>query len=62
LKNKSEDKIPYVFLAHLSKENNTPQQAVLTVSNILEENDFYVGKNLRLRVLPPEADNEYIVI
>ena len=62
LKTKSEGKVPYVFLAHLSKENNTPEQAILTVKNILEENDFYVGKHLRIGAIHPEGENEYVVI
>ena len=33
-----------VFLAHLSKENNTPEQALITVRNALEEEGFIVGK------------------
>lgn len=55
-------KIPLVYLAHLSQENNTPQQAVLTVNNILEENDFYVGRDLEMKVLSPMAGDEYIEI
>lgn len=62
LENQTEDKVPYVFLAHLSKENNTPGQAILTVKNILEEKDYYVGRDLRMGVIAPEGDNEYIVI
>ena len=38
LKNKKEqEKIPQIILAHLSKHNNTPAQAFLTVRNKLEE-------------------------
>ena len=35
----------------MSKENNTPKQAFLTVRNILEEDGYYVGKDLLLDVL-----------
>lgn len=42
--------IPKVVLAHLSGESNTPAQAYLTVSNILFEEDFYIGKDLELDV------------
>lgn len=42
---------PKVLLAHISSENNTPQQALLTVKNILEEDDYYVGKDLLLDVI-----------
>lgn len=44
-------KVPKVFLAHLSKENNTPQQAYLTVRNLLEEEDFFIGKDLKMEVI-----------
>ena len=33
-------KVPRVFLAHLSRENNTPQQAFLAVRIVLEESDY----------------------
>ena len=42
---------PIVFLAHLSQENNTPEQAMITVRNALEEEGFIVGKDLELKVL-----------
>lgn len=50
--------IPEVVLAHLSKENNTPMQAMMTVSNILEENGFLVGEDLRLTVAPRDVLGE----
>ncbi len=62
LDNQTEKKVPYVFLAHLSQENNTPEQAILTVRNVLEEKEYYVGRHLRLQVLNPEEDNDYIAI
>ena len=49
-----ETRVPRVLLAHLSRENNTPQQAFLTVRNVLEEEDFYVGKDLKIDVLGPD--------
>lgn len=39
-----------IVLAHLSHQNNTPEQAFLTVKNILFEDDYYVGKDLNLSV------------
>lgn len=48
--------MPRVFLAHLSRENNTPQQAFLTVRNVLEEADFYIGKDVYMDVLGPEQE------
>lgn len=62
LKNRSCKGMPLVYLAHLSQENNTPQQAVLTVNNVLEENDFYVGRDLTMKVLLPITGDEYIEI
>ena len=40
-----------VLLAHLSKENNFPEMAYQTVKNILEEADFYIGKQLKLNIV-----------
>ena len=56
------EKIPRVVLAHLSSENNTPQQAILTVRNVLEESDFYVGRDLILTVAPKDSMSELIVL
>ena len=53
-------RIPEVVLAHLSKENNTPMQAMMTVSNILEENGFLVGEDLRLTVAPRDMLGEIL--
>ena len=39
-----------MILAHLSRENNTPEQAFLTVKNMLFEEDFLVGRDLFLDV------------
>ena len=41
---------PRVILAHLSRENNTPEQAFLTVKNMLFDEDFLVGRDLFLDV------------
>ena len=40
-----------VLLAHLSKENNFPEMALQTMSNILGAGGFSVGGDLQLRVL-----------
>lgn len=56
------EKIPAIVLAHLSSENNTPTQAMLTVRNILEENDFYAGKDFILSVAPKAEIGEIIEI
>ncbi len=42
---------PKVILAHLSRENNTPQQAFLTINSILFENDYFDGEHYHLSVL-----------
>ena len=42
--------MPQVVLAHLSRENNTPEQAYLTIRNILFEKDFYIDKDLMLDI------------
>ena len=39
-----------VVLAHLSAENNFPRLAYQTVKNILEENDYYLGKHVSLNI------------
>lgn len=44
--------MPNVILAHLSKENNTPSQAYLTIRNMLFEEDFYIDKDLKMSVAP----------
>lgn len=62
LDNLSTPKVPYVMLAHLSQENNTPQQAVLTVRNILEESGYYIGKHLKLEVLHPKEMGNLVTI
>ncbi len=51
LDTREKEEPPVVLLGHLSRENNTPQQAFLTVRNILFENDYYVGQDLTLDVI-----------
>lgn len=41
---------PRILLAHLSSQNNTPEQAELTVRNILKENEFADGADFRMAV------------
>lgn len=40
-----------VLLAHLSKENNSPELAMMTIRNSLQEEDIYPGDELLLDVL-----------
>lgn len=44
------EKLKYVFLGHLSKENNHPRLAYHTVEDILQKNNIKVGKQLQLYV------------
>lgn len=53
---------PEIVLGHLSKENNTPAQAFLTVRNMLFEEDFFVDKNLKLTVAERDAPTPLIRI
>lgn len=39
---------PRILLAHLSKDNNIPDLAYITVKNNLEDHDLYLGKDLEL--------------
>ena len=55
-------KVPRVVLAHLSKENNTPQQALITVRNLLEEAGFYMGKDLELEVADREETGRFMMV
>jgi len=40
-----------VLLAHLSRENNFPEMAYQTVKNILEEENYHIGKQLLLSTI-----------
>ena len=51
-----------VFLAHLSQENNTPEQALITVRNALEEEGFIVGRDLELGILDRDRMSEFVFI
>ena len=53
---------PEVLLAHLSKDNNSPAQAMLTIRNILEENGYYLGKNLSMEVAQREGIGRLLTI
>lgn len=47
-----DDKLKYVLLGHLSKENNLPELAYLTVANILQEKGVKIGSDLKLGMAP----------
>ncbi len=56
------EKYRKVLLAHLSKENNFPEMAYQTVKNILEEKDYYIGKNVDINlILRDEFSKVFIV-
>jgi len=40
-----------VLLAHLSRENNFPEMAIQTIKNLLQEADFYIGKNINVEMI-----------
>jgi phosphoribosyl 1,2-cyclic phosphodiesterase len=56
------NKTPKVVLAHLSSENNTPDQAYLTVRNILFEDDYYVDRDLELSVVKRDQTSPLIEV
>ena len=51
-----------VLLAHLSQENNTPSQALITIKNILEEEGFVEGSHYRMEVAPRETAGRPFVL
>ena len=55
-------KVPKVMLAHLSRENNTPQHAFLTINNMLFEEDFMEGKDYEMSVIPRNEVSDLIEI
>ena len=55
-------KAPLVLLAHLSQENNTPEQALITIRNILEESGYYVDKHLKMEVVEKDAVSRLMVL
>jgi phosphoribosyl 1,2-cyclic phosphodiesterase len=40
-----------ILLAHLSRENNFPEMAYQTVKNILEEEEYYIGRHVELQTI-----------
>lgn len=51
----AEDDPISVLLAHVSRHNNTPEQAYLTVQNVLFEDDHYVDREVKMDVASHEA-------
>lgn len=46
------DRLKYVFLGHLSNENNTPDLAFETVKNALENQGIVIGGDINMYVAP----------
>ena len=57
-----DEKTKYVFLGHLSKENNTPILAYNTVKNSLSQNGAEIGKDFNMWVAPYEGVYRKIVL
>lgn len=53
---------PKVVLAHLSRENNTPEQAFLTVRNMLLDDDILIERDLYLDVLKRDEPGQIIEV
>ncbi len=47
-----------VLLAHLSHENNFPEMAYQTIKNILEEEKYYIGKDIYIHTAFREKNSE----
>lgn len=48
---KEDEKRRFVLLAHLSKENNSPELAMMTIRNCLQEEGVFPGDKLQLGVI-----------
>lgn len=55
------DKLEYVYLCHLSKDNNKPALAYETVSAGLKERGIQVGKHLQLMALERTQPSELFI-
>lgn len=54
--------LKYVFLGHLSQENNTPRVAFDTVSNIVTDKGIELGGDFNMWVAPPYGVKRRIVL
>lgn len=55
------DHLEYVFLCHLSKENNRPEVAYTTVKSHLEKKNIKVGSDLKLIILDRFSPTELFI-
>lgn len=58
----ADNKMKYVFLGHLSQDNNTPRVAYDTVSSIVTENGIDIGSDINMWVAPPLGVKRRIVL
>ena len=56
------DDMPQVLLGHLSKENNSPEMAMITVKNILEESNNFINRDLSLSVAHRSMATDMIIL
>lgn len=54
--------MPIVYLAHLSRENNTPAQALITVRSMLYEKGYHVGEHIELSVFAQGESGPVITV
>lgn len=47
----AKDKARRILLGHLSHQNNEPELAKMTIGNILQEEDIYIGERLKMDVI-----------
>ena len=55
LKCRTKKNPPEVLLGHISSENNDYHNARIVMSNILEENDFIVGKDVNIEIAAKDS-------
>lgn len=60
LRRRDKDNMPIFALAHLSRENNTPDMARMTVSNMLYEDGFREDRDFALKVFRRDEYGEYV--
>lgn len=62
LANNYEKHLDFIFLCHLSKENNHPKVAFTTVKNYLDKKNIKVGEDLKLVILDRFAPTELFIL
>ena len=55
------EKLKYVFLCHLSRENNSPEKAFQTIADSLTQKNVKVGEDIQLVVLDRYSPSELYV-